>query len=76
MYITSLRKNQSMQIKEITKKKKKGKMLVYEETRQKQKKKDKYSYSAEGMEVSPPKAPRCPGWTAHSKCNLTYKMLK
>ena len=39
MYITSLRKNQSMQIKEITKKKKKGKMLVYEETRQKQKKK-------------------------------------
>ena len=39
MYITSLRKNQSIQIKEITKKKKKGKMLVYEETRQKQKKK-------------------------------------
>ena len=39
MYITSLRKNQSMQIKEITEKKKKGKMLVYEETRQKQKKK-------------------------------------
>ena len=39
MYITLLRKNQSMQIKEITEKKKKGKMLVYEETRQKQKKK-------------------------------------
>ena len=31
MYITSLRKDQSMQLKEITKKKEKGKMLVFEE---------------------------------------------
>ena len=39
MYMTFLRKNQSMQIKEITKKKNKGEMLVYEKIRQKQKKK-------------------------------------
>ena len=27
-------------------------------------------YSAEGMGVSPPKAPRCPGWTARSKMSF------
>ena len=41
MYITLLRKNQSMQIKYKIKSKK-GKMLVYEETRQKQKKKQTF----------------------------------
>ena len=36
MYITLLRKNQSMQVKKLWKKKKKeGKFLVYEKTRQK-----------------------------------------
>ena len=36
MYITLLRKNQSMQVKKLWKRKKEGKYLVYEETRQKQ----------------------------------------
>ena len=38
VYITLPVKNQSMQTKEITKRKKKGKRLVYEETRQKRRK--------------------------------------
>ena len=83
MYITSLRKNQSMQIKEITQKKeeKKEEMENVSVWRSKTemkgpKTKKKYSYSAEGMGVFPPKAPRCPVWMLYSKCHLIKKMLK